>query len=114
MRLAALELGSRLSDAGVLDEAEDVFFLHLDELTALALGSEPAAIPDLEALMAFRREEMADFLARPAPDVVRSDGVPVDEAPAPESGGMVGTGVSSGAASGPVKILLEPDPMAMK
>ena len=115
VRLAALELGARLAQRGVLKDSEEVFWLTLDELTE-ALREPSASDPELRERIVSRRAELDDFTARPAPDVVRSDGVPVDTngAVAPPEGGSQGTGVSRGAAIGPVRVLREPDPTAIE
>jgi len=116
MRQAALELGSRLARRGVLQSAEDVFFLEWPELVNLARGGP---VPEAWAvLLARRRARVERFRLQPAPDLLRSDGVPVRE---PEGGGpascdgtLRGTGVSPGRATGPVRVLNAPDPRAMQ
>ncbi|MFN7987011.1 MAG: PEP/pyruvate-binding domain-containing protein [Thermoanaerobaculia bacterium] len=115
IRQAAFELGRRLAAREVLSRAEDVFLLDVRELRALASGATP---PDgLRAALAEREERLARFRAEPPPDFLRSDGVPVREEEAPESGGdglVRGAAVSPGVASGPVRRLATPDPSAMK
>ena len=129
MRLAAIELGRRLARAGVLANADDVFFLELAELEPLvletlrpmpgpamkpALGAPPPAA--LAATIEQRRRQLAEFHARAAPDFVRSDGVPVvDDAESEgtgRDGELHGTGVSRGAATGTARVLDRPDPRA--
>jgi pyruvate,water dikinase len=119
MRLAALELGVRLARAGVITASEDVFFLELAELEELAatLGSGGAR-DDLAARIAERRRALAEYQANPAPDFLRSDGVPV-EAPETDSGPasdgeLLGTGVSRGSATGVARVLDRPDPRAFE
>jgi phosphohistidine swiveling domain-containing protein len=114
IRGAALELGRRLVARGVVGRAEDVFFLEWSELRELARGS--AAPSGLAATIADRRRRHDRFRALAAPHFVRSDGVPViedEEAPRPD-GSLRGEGVSAGEATGPVRILREPDPRAMR
>ena len=49
MRGAALELGRRFAEAGIIPEPDDVFFLELSEVRGLALGERPAdAIADAD------------------------------------------------------------------
>ena len=112
-RNCALELGRRLSARGALERAEDVFFLELGELEAVVRGRRPPE--DLRVLIPGRRALHERFLREKAPDFLRSDGVPVEEAPErpAEEGVLVGTPISSGRASGPVKVLNEPDPSAV-
>lgn len=70
----------------------------------------------LSARIAFRREELERFRQRPAPDFVRSDGVPVELAANPQSTThnsqlvVSGIGVGGGRAEGTVVILAVPDP----
>lgn len=109
MRAAALELGRRLVARGLLDAADDVFFLELPELAARD-GR------DRRALVAERRARYERFRAERAPDFVRSDGVPVVEAAADvagEDGVLRGAAISPGRAEGPVRVLREPDPRLM-
>ncbi|HVR29421.1 MAG TPA: PEP/pyruvate-binding domain-containing protein [Thermoanaerobaculia bacterium] len=127
MRRAALELGRRLADAGVLADADEVFFLELGELDSLARAIEhrdDEARPWSRAVHAgvadrieHRRRLLAEFQERPAPDFVRSDGVPVDPEPTGDvvrDGELVGTGVSSGLGSGVARVLDRPDPHAFR
>jgi pyruvate,water dikinase len=114
IRGAALELGRRLVSRGVMEDVEDVFFLEWSELGELARGA--AAPSGLAATIADRRRRHDRFRALAAPHFVRSDGVPViedEEAPRPD-GLLRGEGVSAGEATGPVRILREPDPRAMR
>ena len=114
IRSAALELGRRLASRGVLARAEDVFYLDIRELRALASGAPPS--DGLRAILAEREESLLRFRAEPPPDVLRSDGVPVLEGEPHDAGGdglLRGAGVSTGVASGPVRRLSTPDPAAM-
>ncbi|MCD4748276.1 MAG: hypothetical protein K8R59_02780 [Thermoanaerobaculales bacterium] len=113
-RRAALEIGKRLSRDDLLDSPDDVFLLEWPELSALADGR-----PGLEShrqKVAERRVQYQRFLDQPAPDFLRSDGVPVDlhhDLPGVNEHELVGTGVSAGRATGRVKVLSEPDPRAI-
>jgi pyruvate,water dikinase len=113
MRLAARELGARLVRRGVIDARDDVFFLEWPELQALARGA--GAGPDHRRLVRERRERFEHYVREKPPDIVRSDGVPVlEDADGPDADGVLrGTGASSGSATGPVRILREPDPAAL-
>ncbi len=110
MRRAATELGARLAARGILAAEEEVFFLELPELSAIAHGAAPPA--DLATRIATRRAELARFEREPGPDNVRSDGVPVeDPSPAPVDPHLLrGTPVSGGRATGPARLLRTPDP----
>jgi phosphohistidine swiveling domain-containing protein len=111
MRAAALELGDRLTTRGCIAERGDVFFLELSELDQLARGE---AFDTGERIVK-RRQRYARFCTERAPDYVRSDGVPVEVLTPPRSdnGTLHGTAVSAGRATGPVRVLTEPDPRAM-
>lgn len=115
MRQAALELGRRLVDRGILAAADDVFFLEWAELARLVSGGAPRA--DTPQLLEQRRARLERYRAERAPDFLRSDGVPVVDRASPPSGDrgdlLRGIGVSAGRATGPVRILLRPDPAAM-
>jgi pyruvate,water dikinase len=112
MRAAVLELGRRFATRGILAAHEDVFFLEWGEVRTLARG-EPAA-GDLHMLIEERRRSHERFLKQLPPHFLRSDGVPVVERTPPQSAGaLCGSPVSGGSASGPVRVLREPDPRAM-
>jgi rifampicin phosphotransferase len=109
MRMAALELGCRFVARGLIERAEDVFFMAWEEVAALARGGTVSE--DLRVRVESRQAEYADFRANPAPDFLRSDGVPVEERieAAHEEGLLRGTPISAGRVIGPVRRLTEPD-----
>jgi pyruvate,water dikinase len=112
MRAAALELGRRFAARGIVAGHEDVFFLEWGEIRALTCGEQVAS--DLPALIEQRRRCHERFLRQPPPHFLRSDGVPVVErTPKAGAGALGGSPVSGGSASGPVRVLREPDPRAM-
>ena len=110
MRAAALEAGRRLVRAGGIAAVEDVFFLTLEEVTALLGGG---SLPVLAERIAERRRRHARHVAEPGPDHLRSDGVPVEAPDPPADGALHGVGASGGRAAGPVRVLRAPDPAAM-
>ncbi len=114
MRQAARELGKRLKERGILATEEDVFFLEWPELLDLASEKQPRL--DLAAAIRTRRAQLVTFRNNKAPDMLRSDGVPVDEEDASEplEGILRGTPVASGLGTGQVRILREPNPNLMK
>jgi pyruvate,water dikinase len=111
IRRSTLELGKRLVNKGVLRAAEDVFFLEVEELVALAAGKKVAAIP---AKLSERRTLHERFKKEKPPGFFRSDGVPVfeeiDFSTQPAEGILRGIAISGGSAAGTVRILTEPDP----
>jgi pyruvate,water dikinase len=63
------ELGTRLRDASVIDDANDVFLLTTEEVAGAVRGA--STIRDLRAVVALRRSEQEAFLRmRPASRVV--------------------------------------------
>jgi len=103
VRTRVLKEGQRLADDGRLDVPEDVFGLTFDDLDAAA--EDPSL--DLRA----RREERMRFVRRleaqvtAFPPVIDSRGR-ILRPPSPETAeGLRGMGVSSGVATGPVKVL---------
>lgn len=113
VRLAALQVGHRLCRRGILAAREDVFFLEHEELVTLLAQAGGAAVADPRALVTTRREEHCRAVARPLPDFVRSDGVPVPDPSAAdpiEPGVLRGVGVGTGRGRGSAAILTTPDP----
>ncbi len=112
-RQAAIELGQRLVDRGILAAREEVFYLRWPELLALVRGEATEGPPRLDE----RHALLERFRTERAPDFLRSDGVPiVEESSFQETaeGELRGTAVSAGRASGPVRILRAPDPRAVE
>ena len=111
VRSAAAECGRRLADRGLLARADDVFLLQMHELEAVMLGESTGEA--LDGLVARRRADVATHAARPTPDFMRSDGVPVrlpPEGDVHEGGKLHGVGIGGGRATGPVRLLDTPDP----
>jgi phosphohistidine swiveling domain-containing protein len=67
LRLAAIALGGKLVEAGVLDDPEDVIFLRYNELRLLA--ADPGAF-DARELVSDRRDEREDAFERRPPSWV--------------------------------------------
>jgi pyruvate,water dikinase len=107
LRRLMLELGARWQQRGALDAAEDIFFLELDEIEALA-GTLTAARAKVRA----RRDEFAANRRRAWPDRV-CGGVEVyagreARGPAPE-GALAGVAGSPGIAKGAARIIRGPE-----
>ncbi|OBA74165.1 hypothetical protein A5641_28545 [Mycobacterium sp. 1554424.7] len=93
------EYGRRLVEAGILQTADDVFYLLVDELDAL-----PA---DVGGLVARRRAERRRLAAVVPPTVFSGSWQPTATTPAALSGGdtLRGVGVSGGRVRGRVRIV---------
>jgi phosphohistidine swiveling domain-containing protein len=65
VRRILLELGNRLTDQRVLDDARDVFYLELDEVLGFVEGTSTTT--DLRGLASVRKAEFARHLAAPPP-----------------------------------------------
>lgn len=115
VREILLELGSRLAARGVIGVRDDVFHLDWRELEAYFAGAGER--PDWRARIEARKDALARFAAEPAAEFLRSDGLPVPGAPSPaisSDGSLCGTGLGTGRASGPARILHTPDPAALR
>jgi pyruvate,water dikinase len=133
IRRAALEFGRRFARASVVDDAEDIFFLELDELFATQAARGSGTVPDHRPLVQRRRAERAWVEAHPGPltygpepDPLALDGLPpearfMNEAflwliersghfgtpPTPQAGlRLTGVPASAGTYAGPVRVLL--------
>jgi pyruvate,water dikinase len=102
LRKSLLEMGRRLCNVGVLDEPKQVFHLRLEELEAIEdpeTLAEPEKLRDTMLSRSARREELAG--------VRLID--PTAVFPQPDSDALVtGTPASSGTATGPVRVIMEP------
>jgi phosphohistidine swiveling domain-containing protein len=100
-----LDSGAALVDAGVLDAAEDVWFLRKAELLA-ALDGDPLGV-DVDA----RKREVGRNAVLDAPPVLTSEGETIrgalDREDLPENA-LVGTGVSAGVVEGPARVVFDP------
>jgi phosphoenolpyruvate synthase/pyruvate phosphate dikinase len=100
-----LEVGKRMVGRGLLEKADDFFFLSIPEIERIARGELDTEW--VQEQIPIRRLEFARNMRANPPLVVRSDGKPMVK---PAAGGDVirGMPVSSGAARGPARILLDP------
>jgi pyruvate,water dikinase len=108
VRTSLLEAGHTFVVAGVLDRADDVFYLHRAELRALATGEQR----DWRGLVAARRATYAREQARrQVPRLLLSDGEAFYEGmqgTADDGTGLVGSPVSPGVVEGVVHVVLDP------
>ena len=114
-RELAWGLGEHLEREEILDRAEDIFFLTLEEVWDFVRGT--AVTTDLQGLVDLRRRQQQAYEEAPAPDervetwgmvyhrnrLHRPESHETEETP----GGRTGTGCSPGEATGPVKVLRE-------
>jgi phosphohistidine swiveling domain-containing protein len=99
-RLAARTVGAELARAGVLDDAEDVFCLTMDELAA-------DHVPDVRELVAFRRSRRERYQQLELPE---SWVGMVEPLPAASADGdrVTGLGVSPGVTEGRARVIADP------
>jgi len=106
LRTALLDSGRELTAQGRLERADDIFFVPLDTLRAVAQG-EPA---DLKAIVTGERAAYDVELARPQmPRLLLSTGEAFYQGlGAAGSNDLIGDGVSPGMVEGPVRVVVDP------
>jgi pyruvate,water dikinase len=107
-RNALLAAGQSWTEAGILAAPDDVFYLHLDEVRALAAGE----VRDWQALVRDRRAVyVREMGRRQIPRVLLSDGrafyAGLGEK-ASADGSLTGSPVSPGVVEGTVRVILDP------
>ncbi len=109
LRRQLLEAGRRLRRRGVLDAADDVFYLRLAELDALLRGTDDAPSAVRESV-AERRAERASFQRCTPPPVLRGRYDPerlVWADPVDDGDGLLrGIAVNPGVVVGPARVIL--------
>ena len=105
VREGLLASGRELVALGVLEQADDVFFLHLDELERLA--SEPAE-PWQGVVVARRRVADRERQRRQVPRMMAGDGRSFYEGLGSSDAAIVGSPVSPGIAEGTVRVVFDP------
>lgn len=112
-RLAALELGRRLTDAGYLDSPRQVFMLLFDELRSVRDQSSADVLP----VVRLREEQYAELELLEPPFILNGDPPPLsafarraDHTAASVAAGDVLTGIpgSAGVATGRARVVLDP------
>jgi len=104
VRETLLACGGDLVAAGLLERAEDIVYLHFDELERLA--TEPAG-PWREVVAARREAAARETRRRQVPRVLLGDGRAFFEGTG-GVGTIQGSGVSPGVAEGRVRVVLDP------
>jgi pyruvate,water dikinase len=104
-RAAARRIGTLLAEAGVIEEAEDVFYLTGDEL----LGADPGSTR-LQDVVRARRAERARHLTVRIPSSWhgRPEILPADD-DAAEATAITGIGASPGVVEASARVVLDPD-----
>lgn len=105
--------GAALAEAGAVADADDIFFLDLDEARAgLDAGT---GIADLRDLVARRREEYAlELERRHIPRVLLSDGTEPEALPSGDAaastvpGALTGSPASAGVVTAAARVILDP------
>jgi len=97
-------VGAELAERGLLDAADDVFFLTLPELRRAIAGEDLRNVV-IERRVVYRREQGR----RHVPRVLLSDGTDAEtELPAATDGGIRGTPASPGIARGIARVIRSP------
>jgi phosphohistidine swiveling domain-containing protein len=99
-------IGAELAGRGLLDDAEDVYFLELSEVRGALRGA------DHRPVVAARREEYArELRRRHVPRILLSDGTEPEAlatAGAAAEGALVGTPASAGTVTARARVVLDP------
>jgi rifampicin phosphotransferase len=107
-------LGKRLHADGVLESADDVFYLELGEI--LAVWDATGTIAGLGELVQLRRAEFKEYESTEAPPdrfltrgpVTRYSRFENARPPVEEGGSLTGTGACPGRVTGRVRVVLDP------
>ena len=105
VREGLLASGRDLVEAGTLERADDVFYLHLDELERLP--QEPAE-PWGAVIEARRQVAARERRRRQVPRVIAGDGRAFYEGLGSGDATMTGSPVSPGTVEGRVRVVLDP------
>lgn len=109
IRESLRQSGRELAAAGVLAQADDIFFLHYAQLEALARGEGDDW---QEVVSQNRRAYDRELLRRQAPRILLSDGrafyAGMGASLADEAGALIGSPVSPGVVEGVVHVVFDP------
>ncbi len=100
-RRLLLRAGALLTEQGLLDQAEDVFFIRVEEQAPL-LSLEAR---DWRAVVASRRQARARDLQMVAPDQLIDGAEEASAERAPDAAGWRGVPISAGLATGPARMI---------
>lgn len=111
---AIMEEADTLLEKGLLSEANDVYFLELNELVKVLQDTFEGNVSEL---IAKRKEEYERYQSLKPPRVMTSEGeivvVPPNKENIPE-GTIIGSPVSSGIAEGIARVILRPETAILK
>ncbi len=109
VRHLLLQLGARMVEQGVLSQSDDIFYLTMDEQTALSEGVHR----DWQGLVEERRKKRACDKEMQVPDTIRDWEAVTEQdslAPGQVTGRLLrGIAVCAGTATGPVRIVRSTD-----
>jgi rifampicin phosphotransferase len=106
LRHLLLEAGRRLSEAGVLSKAEDVYHLNLEELEALP-GPDHLAAADADRIRTIARDRAARRAELAGVPMLATASL-VDPATTAQDALVTGVPASGGRATGPVRVIRDP------
>lgn len=105
LRRALEPIAADLAAQGIIAQPDDIFFLYVDDLAAIAAGQTEGWQEHIQARRArYDREKQR----RQIPNLLLSDGTAVYEGTASGDGDLSGTPVSPGSVEGIVHIVLDP------
>jgi len=103
-RACVRRIGADCAERGVLEQAEDVFYLTLDELRETAADGDARVDPqELRSRIDARRRQREDYLALELPESWVGMVAPIERAPDADVEPLSGLGVSPGVAEGRVR-----------
>jgi pyruvate,water dikinase len=107
MRRVFLAIADILVERGILDRADDVFYLYVEELRSMVDGT--GGLPETRKLVTERREEMVKDAEISPPDTICGDTPPPTVHRPDDRRYLVGIGGSAGIVEGRVIVVLDPD-----
>ena len=105
VRHVAMCVGGALAASGALLSRDDIFFLTVDEIKAVASGTAG----DWQGLVAARRGEWKSHAAQSVPDTVIGSPSKVIAEGGGSDASLKGLPISAGYVEGPVRLVLSPD-----
>jgi pyruvate,water dikinase len=107
MRRVLLAIGLILADRGVLDRADDIFYLYIDELRSFSKSAAETA--EAQRLVMQRREEMERDAKIDPPETICGETPPPSMREFEGRDYLVGIGGSAGVVEGRAVVVLDPN-----